>query len=100
MKQKESTTNCNWIQLLRNHFAFIKEDFSEDIILKTSKDDYNRYIKQKVEIATINEYLEMKQKFGKKLGSLQYTDLSIQHYMVSTRIRMRGKTSQDRKTLP
>ena len=91
LKQKESSSKGDWIQLLKKDFDFIKEDFSEDIIQKCSKDDYTRYIKRKVQLAAFNEYLEMKQKCVKKLGNLQYTDLSIQPYMVSTKISMEEK---------
>ena len=91
MKQKESSVKGDWIQLLRKDLEFMKEDFSEDIILKSSKDVYNRYVKQKVKLSAFNEYLEMKQKCEKKLGNLKYTDLSIQPYIVSNRISIEEK---------
>jgi hypothetical protein len=91
LKQKESSLKGDWIQLLRKDFEFIKEDFSEDIILKSSKHVYNRYVKQKVQLSAFNEYLQMKQKCEKKLGNLQYTELSIQPYIVSNRISIEEK---------
>ena len=47
-KQKVNSCKGDWISLLRNDFSFIKMDINEDWISSTGKEEYNKYMKQKV----------------------------------------------------
>jgi hypothetical protein len=93
MKQIESPSKGEWIHSVRKDFAFIGEDFNEsfNLILGSSKEAYNSYIKEKVASAAFKEYLYLKQKCEKKLKDLNYTVFNIQPYLISRKVSMEEK---------
>ena len=72
MKQKESFIKGDWIQLLKSDFVFIEEDFNKANILHYSKEQYSKYIKEKVEKAAFNGYIKLKQSCKKKLINVHF----------------------------
>ena len=74
-KRKVNSCKGDWISLLRNYFSFIEMDINDDWISSTGKEEYNKYIKQKVKTAAFKEYCELKQKCKTKLKEIQYSEL-------------------------
>ena len=67
MKQKENSCKGDWILLIRQDFLFIDVDMDDDWIDATGKEEYDKYIKEKVKLAAFKEYCEFKQKCKTKL---------------------------------
>lgn len=59
------------------------EEINQSFILSTSKEDYSKYIKDKVQAKAFQSYLQLKGQTKKKMKDLQYDKLSIQNYLIS-----------------
>ena len=57
---------------------------NDDWISKSGKDEYLKYIKEKVKNAAFKEYYKLKQICEKKLGNVQYSEFVIQPYLISS----------------
>ena len=82
-KQEESSCKGDWVLLVRKDFEFIGENMDQRFILHTSKEDYNKYIKTKVQNAAFKSYLVLKEQSKTKMKHLKYDKLAIQNYLVS-----------------
>ena len=91
LKQKDMYIKGDWIQLLKSDFAFIEEELNEEKILQYSKEQYNKYINEKIVTAAFKEYIKLKQSCKKKLENVHYFNLSIQPYMISTKFSLDDK---------
>ena len=91
LKQKEMFIKGDLIQLLKSDFAFIEEELNEEKILQYSKEQYNKYINEKIVTAAFKEYIKLKQSCKKKLENVHYFNLSIQPYMISTKFSLDDK---------
>ena len=60
MKQQKSPNKGDCVLQIITDFEFIDEQINEDFIRNTSKEEYSKYIKLKVEKATFRKYLQMK----------------------------------------
>ena len=56
-KQEESSCKGDWMLLIRKHFEFIEENMDQRFILNSSEEDYNQYIKTKVQNAAFESYI-------------------------------------------
>ena len=61
MKQQKSPNKGDCVLQIITDFEFIDEQINEDFIRNTSKEEYSKYIKQKVEKAAFTMYLQMKE---------------------------------------
>ena len=84
-KQKENFTKGDWYQLLKKDFEFIGIEINEDDIRLTPKNAYKKKIKQLVQKAAFNYFMNLKSKHS-KLNNLSYKNLQIQPYLTSSRI--------------
>ena len=69
------------------------EHINQSFILSTSKEDYSKYIKEKVQSAAFQSYLQLKGVSKKKMKDLQYNKLIIQNYLVSDQFSLEENTS-------
>ena len=83
LKQKEDNLKGDWFQTLLTDFASIKEDLDDERISKIPKEEYRKYIKQKVEKEAIESYMKLKEKCKKKMKYLEYDKLAIQSYIIN-----------------
>ena len=74
LKQKENSYKGDWILLIRQDFLFIDVDMGDYWIATTGKEEYNKYIKEKVKLAAFKEYCELKQKCKTKLKEVHYSE--------------------------
>ena len=90
LKQVESPSKGDWIDLVQTDFAYIKVDFSAGLtkIQSESKVQYNKYIKEQVSKAAFKEYLYLKQNCKKKLKHVNYTEHAMQLYLISKKVIM------------
>ena len=92
MKHNVNSCKGDWISLIRNDFSFIEVDINEDWISSTGKEEYIKYIKKKVKTAAFKEYCELKRKCKSKLKEAEYSEFSIQPYLISNRLSLPEKT--------
>ena len=60
-------------------------------ISQSGKDEYLKYIKEKVKNAAFKEYCRLKQICEKKLGNVHYSEFVIQPYLVSSDLSLPEK---------
>ena len=82
-KQKEKPCKGDWCEIIKKDFNFIGEELDEDFIKQTPKDIYSKYIKQKVQQAAFNSYIEIKEKSKTKMKNVKYLKFAIQEYLQS-----------------
>ena len=81
----------DWALLIKKDFEFIGEQINQNFILNTSKKDYSKYIKNKVQSAAFERYLQLKGVSKKKMKDLNYDELMIQNYLVSDQLCLEEK---------
>ena len=90
-KQEMSPCKGDWALLIKKDFEFIGEQINQNFILNTSKKDYSKYIKNKVQSAAFESYLQLKGVSKKKMKDLNYDKLMIQNYLVSDQLCLEEK---------
>ena len=60
MKQQKSPNKGEWVWQIINN-SINNEQFNEDFIKNTSKEEYSKYMKLKVKKAAFTVYLQMKE---------------------------------------
>ena len=83
-KQKEDSIKGDWFQTLKNDFKFIGEEINDQKIMKMTKTEYQNYIQVKIEAASFQYYLSLKEKSKKKMHELKYDKLRTQDYLTSS----------------
>ena len=91
MKQQKSPNKGDCVLQIITDFEFIDEQINEDFIRNTSKEEYSKYIKLKVEKATFRKYLQMKESSKTKLKDLTYEKLLMQDYLKSYKFSLEEK---------
>ena len=84
-KQKESALKGDWLQLLKSDFEFIGEEQNDEEIIKVSKSEYKKKIKELINKATFQMLLDMK-KTHTKLDNISYPSFEKQQYLKSKHI--------------
>ena len=90
-KQAELPCKGDWVLLVRKDFNFIGENIDVNFILSTSKEDYQKFIKNRVQKAAFNSYIQLKDKSKTKMKDLKYDNLVIQNYLVSDQFSIEEK---------
>ena len=90
-KQEESPCKGDWALLIKKDFEFIGEQINQNFILNTSKKDYSKFIRNKVQSAAFESYLQLKGVSKKKMKDLKYDKLMIQNYLVSDQLSLEDK---------
>ena len=80
-KQKESHIKGDWFRMLISDFEFIEEEINEDFIISIPKEDYRKFINNKIKAGVFKYYMQLKEKSKKKLNNLTYEELTIQPYL-------------------
>ena len=75
LKQKEDSLRGDWFQTLQKDFSFIGEELDDQKVSSMSKYQYKIYIQKKIEKASFQYYLTLKNKSKKKLNELAYDKL-------------------------
>ena len=77
MKQKEMQLKGDWIQTIKNDYAFLGEDLEqiETYIKSTSKDIFIQNMKKKVYKSAFLSLLDTKEVCKKKMAKLEYEEL-------------------------
>ena len=91
--QKLKTTKGDWIDLLKNDFKLIEEDFNEDKFKSMSKYKFKKFVKTKINKAAL-KYLEQLKNTHSKIKNIKYKKLQIQSYILSE-----GFTNEEVQTL-
>ena len=81
-KQKIECLKGDWVQLIKEDFAFIGVDMDENNIKNTPEDVYRKRIKVLVRKAAFQELLEKKNQLS-KIKDLKYYSFEIQSYLTS-----------------
>ena len=81
-KQKQQPSKGDWINLLKEDFAFIEENMDEMKIAEKSEQSYKNEIKEKVKNATFKEYIRLK-KTHSKIKDITYDKFEIAPYLKS-----------------
>ena len=82
-RQKEDSIKGDWIRTLQSDLNFIGEDMDDQHIVRMSKVEYKSYIQKKIEKASFQYYLSLKEKCKKKLQDLKYDRLRTQDYLIN-----------------
>ena len=75
----------DWLQLLKSDFEFIGEEQNDEEIIKVSKSEYKKKIKELINKATFQMLLDMK-KTHTKLDNISYPSFEKQQYLKSKHI--------------
>ena len=81
-KQKTECLKGDWVQLIKEDFAFIGLDMNEDEIKNSPSEIYRKKIKGLVRKAAFRELLEKKNQLS-KIRDLKYETFEIQPYLKS-----------------
>ena len=84
MKQQKSPNKGDWVLQIIKDFEFMDEQINEYFISNTSKEEYSKFIKLKVEQPAFTMNLLMKESSKKKLKDLTYEKLLMQEYLKSS----------------
>ena len=79
-KQKETKTKGDWLQLIEEDFEFIGEQMDEEKIKSTPKEEYRKFIKEKVEKAAFSQLMELKNRSKTKMKDVHYQKFEMQSY--------------------
>ena len=72
----------DWIELIRNDFKIIGEELDESIIKSMSKNNFKKFVKDKIERAAF-KHLENVKMSHSKVKHIQYSKLEPQEYILN-----------------
>ena len=77
INKKEKPCKGDWCEMIEKDFNFIGEEIDEDFIKQTPKYIYSNYIKQKVQQAAFNSYIEIKEKSKTKMKNIKVCNAGV-----------------------
>ena len=89
-KQKQSSNNGDWFQILQGDFDFIEVKMNEERIIQTPKYEYKKVIKALVDKAAFKYFLKIKEGHS-KLDKIEYPQFRIQPYLLTTLLTNKQK---------
>ena len=89
-KQQEDCVKGDWLKLLEKDFKFIGVEMNEEKIRSTPKDIYKKEIKQLIDKAAFNYFIELKNTH-KKIKDIHYEAMKIQPYLQSKLLNIKEK---------
>ena len=81
--QLDNPSPGDYVELLKNDFQMIEEQFEEKDILNKSKQAYKKMIKMKIRKAALN-YLNDRKDTHTKIKHIKYETLKCQEYLISS----------------
>ena len=90
-KQKDTPLIGDWVKLIEKDYAFIGEDWNDDVLKNMPKEAFTKLVKEKVRNAAFSSYLSMKDESKTKMRYLKYEKFEMQGYLSSNIFSMEEK---------